>query len=98
MARTNPVFVCNACGGEFLKWQGQCPTCGEWNCLEQRAAARSGAVRGSQGSGRSSLEAAAPRPLDAALAGTGKRIASGHEELDRVMGGGIVPGSVTLLG
>lgn len=98
MARASPVFVCNACGGETLKWQGQCPLCGEWNTLEQRAAsARSAKAGGLARAGRP-LDAAVPRRLDAALAGIEKRLASGHEELDRVMGGGIVPGSVTLLG
>jgi DNA repair protein RadA/Sms len=96
MARPSPVFVCSACNGETLKWQGQCPLCGEWNSLEQRLApARSGARHGSDAR---TLESAPPRRLEAALTGVGKRLASGHEELDRVMGGGIVPGSVTLLG
>jgi len=102
MARASPVFVCSACGGETLKWQGQCPLCAEWNTLEQRAAnVRGGAGKGAAMGRRSSggqLDAAAPRRLDAALAGVEKRLASGQEELDRVMGGGIVPGSVTLLG
>jgi DNA repair protein RadA/Sms len=97
MARASPVFVCSACNGETLKWQGQCPLCGEWNSLEQRAAG----ARGAAGLARSAarpLDVAPPRRLDIALAGIEKRLASGHEELDRVMGGGIVPGSVTLLG
>jgi DNA repair protein RadA/Sms len=99
MARASPVFVCSACNGETLKWQGQCPLCGEWNSLEQRASsARHASGRGAQGGAARALEAGAPRRLDAALAGIEKRLASGHEELDRVMGGGIVPGSVTLLG
>jgi DNA repair protein RadA/Sms len=94
MARASPVFVCNACGGESPKWQGQCPQCNEWNSLEQRAAG--------SGRGRSNalppLASGSPQRLEAATAGIEKRLASGHEELDRVMGGGIVPGSVTLLG
>ena len=99
MARPSPVFVCTACSGETVKWQGQCPLCGEWNSLEQRASgARHGAGRGAQGGATRALEAGSPRRLDAAVAGIEKRLASGHEELDRVMGGGIVPGSVTLLG
>lgn len=89
MARTSPVFVCNACGGETLKWQGQCPLCGEWNTLEQAVAARPRGPR---------QPASTPRPLEAALTARMARLASGQEELDRVMGGGIVPGSVTLLG
>jgi len=90
MARSNPVFLCSACGGETLKWQGQCPLCGDWNTLEQRSVPR--ARPGSQG------PAAAPRTLDSGLATGVSRLGSGQQELDRVLGGGIVPGSVTLLG
>jgi DNA repair protein RadA/Sms len=99
MARASPVFVCTACSGETLKWQGQCPLCGEWNSLEQRASSpRHAAGRGAPRGATRPLEVGSPQRLDAALAGIDKRLASGHEELDRVMGGGIVPGSVTLLG
>src|SRR6185437_65289 len=92
MPRSNPVFACSACGGETLKWQGQCPLCGEWNTLEARSGPPPRArVPLSTGSG-----AAAPRPL--AGAGGQPRVATGQQELDRVFGGGIVPGSVTLLG
>src|ERR1700680_629957 len=89
MARMNPVFVCGSCGGETLKWQGQCPLCGEWNSLEQRAPARA--------------RPAAPAAVvalsaQAQAAGPTGRIGSGAAELDRVLGGGIVPGSVILLG
>ena len=94
MARGNLIFVCNACRGETLKWQGQCPACGEWNSLEQRMVGKSPATRASG----SMAEGAAPQPLGTAIRGIGERLGSGHEELDRVMGGGIVPGSVTLLG
>lgn len=100
MARASPVFVCNACGGEFPKWQGQCPTCGEWNSLEQRSS-RGPAGKGGLNLARTQgtpLEGALPRALEAGRAGAGNRFSSGQEELDRVMGGGIVPGSVTLLG
>ena len=95
MARASPVYVCTACGGETLKWQGQCPLCSEWNSLEQRAAP---GPRGRSSNAGRALETPSPRPLEAARAGIEQRLASGHEELDRVMGGGIVPGSVTLLG
>jgi DNA repair protein RadA/Sms len=92
MARSSPVFICSECAGETLKWQGQCPHCSAWNSLEQRAApARAGA------SG-TALPRATPRALDSELAAAEARLGSGQEELDRVLGGGIVAGSVTLLG
>jgi DNA repair protein RadA/Sms len=97
MPRPISVFVCSACGGETLKWQGQCPACGEWNSLEQRAvrrpaAAKGGSARGAPGGG----SGAVPTPLDSP--NDLQRLASGQGELDRVLGGGLVPGSVTLLG
>src|SRR5882757_6604812 len=96
MARSSPVFICNSCQGETLKWQGQCPLCGEWNTLEQRAAPTGRAARkGAHGAPTSN---ASPRRLATAVADISKRLGTGHDELDRVMGGGIVPGSVTLLG
>jgi DNA repair protein RadA/Sms len=89
MARPNAVFVCGSCGGETLKWQGQCPLCGAWNSLEQRSATR---ARPAAPAAAVSLAAASARS-DAAA-----RFGSGHAELDRVLGGGVVPGSVILLG
>lgn len=89
MARANPVFVCGTCGGETLKWQGQCPLCGEWNSLEQKSAP-----------GARAAAPAAAVALSAGVRGAAatERLASGATELDRVLGGGIVPGSVILLG
>jgi len=81
--------VCGSCGGETLKWQGQCPLCGAWNSLEQRSAA----------SARPAATASAVAlSAGVALAAAATRVASGAQELDRVLGGGIVPGSVILLG
>ena len=91
MARPSTVFVCSACGGHTPKWQGQCPACGQWNVLERREAPR---PRPSPAAG--ALEPAAPVSLESAPEPA--RCPSGQEELDRVLGGGIVPGSVTLLG
>ena len=89
MPRSNPIFICSACTGETLKWQGQCPLCGEWNTLEARTAPR-------RRTPLSTAPAAAPRVL--ASAGSVQRASTGQQELDRVFGGGLVPGSVTLLG
>jgi DNA repair protein RadA/Sms len=89
MARASPTFICGSCGGETLKWQGQCPLCGVWNSLEQRAAASARPVPAAS---------AVPLTAGVAPAAAEPRIASGAQELDRVLGGGIVPGSVILLG
>ncbi|MGH8179607.1 MAG: DNA repair protein RadA [Steroidobacteraceae bacterium] len=97
MPRPVSVFVCSACGGETLKWQGQCPACGEWNSLEQRAVRRPAPAKGGQGPAGSTT-GAVPVPLGARTERDLERLQSGQEELDRVLGGGIVPGSVTLLG
>ncbi|MDA8347717.1 MAG: DNA repair protein RadA [Pseudomonadota bacterium] len=91
MARASSVFQCSACGAETPKWQGSCPACGEWNVLEEVSAPRAAARA------RALAPAAVPLAL-AAAAAPAERLGSGLGELDRVLGGGIVPGSVTLLG
>ncbi|MFO7324998.1 MAG: DNA repair protein RadA [Pseudomonadota bacterium] len=102
MAR-NPAttFICDACHGQTAKWQGQCPHCGEWNTLSAVAGAP---ARGAAGKARAAalVAASAAQPLNQAIqtAGQGElaRLAVGMDEVDRVLGGGLVPGSVTLLG
>src|SRR3569833_1616501 len=86
MPRTSGIYICSACGRETPKWQGLCFFCAEWNTLEAGIAPRARAPAGA---------AASPRSLDLA---SPPRLATGQDELDRVFGGGIVPGSVTLLG
>jgi DNA repair protein RadA/Sms len=90
MAKPAIVFVCADCGSETLKWQGQCPQCAHWNTLEQRTVARRPA-------GQATTAAAS---IDLSELGTTElpRLATGMGELDRVLGGGLIPGSVTLLG
>jgi DNA repair protein RadA/Sms len=88
MVRASSVFVCSACAAQAPKWQGQCPQCAAWNSLEKHAA--SAAPR-----------AGAPPPPQS-LAGSSsaelKRLPTGQDELDRVLGGGLLGGSVALLG
>jgi DNA repair protein RadA/Sms len=90
MAKPAVVFVCAECGAETLKWQGQCPQCTRWNTLEQRTVARRAA-----GAAAVAGPAAAPESLPT---GELARLPTGMGELDRVFGGGLIPGSVTLLG
>lgn len=90
MAKQAVVFVCAECGAETLKWQGQCPQCSRWNTLEQRAVTRRAPG--------TAAPAAASAPVSALSADELPRLGSGMSELDRVLGGGLIPGSVTLLG
>src|SRR5688500_14636736 len=86
MARTRSLFSCTACASTTPKWAGRCPSCGDWNTLVA-AQPPSSADRGT-----------VPVPLgDVDLAPWPAR-PTGVGELDRVLGGGLVPGSVTLLG
>ena len=96
MARAQSRFVCQSCGGEFLRWEGQCRSCGGWNSLVEqivREARRPSAVRAA-GSG----EPSAPVPLRQVGSTDAARVPTGVGEFDRVLGGGIVPGSLILVG
>jgi DNA repair protein RadA/Sms len=107
MSRTqSSIHVCSACGLQSAQWHGQCPGCGEWNTLiEERAPAGAtasrGAGRAAAGAGRArggSAPAKASRPLAEVGAAPVARLSTGVGELDRVLGGGLVPGSLVLLG
>ena len=101
MAKEKTLYVCSECGGSSAKWLGKCPSCGEWNTLIEQVAAPAGSASNNRYSA----------PQFTALAGTGEiailseieatdadRTSTGIDELDRVLGGGIVPGGVTLIG
>jgi DNA repair protein RadA/Sms len=92
VARTQTLYVCRACGGEALKWQGQCAHCRQWDCLEAVTAVRATRERASAAASASPLAQGAND--QAALS----RLSLGMTEIDRAFGGGLVPGSVTLLG
>lgn len=97
MARDRSQYRCAECGASFAQWAGQCSTCGAWNSLVEQTAAP--AVRGGvrQPATGWSGERSVVR-LREARAGAPARLATGSSELDRVLGGGLVPGSVVLLG
>jgi DNA repair protein RadA/Sms len=100
VARPASVHVCSACGHETARWAGQCPGCGEWNTLVEEArpaAGRAGGGRGGTGAGRASA-AIAPTPLAQVRAEDHDRLSTGIGELDSVLGGGVVPGSLILIG
>jgi DNA repair protein RadA/Sms len=96
MARPTTVFVCSACGTESAKWHGQCPGCGAWNTLaeEARAAAPARARGGRAAAGRP----VKPVRLSEVRAEHHARLSTGIGELDQILGGGLVPGSLVLIG
>ena len=93
MPRATTVFVCSACAAEAPRWMGQCPGCGEWNTLTEE-------LRGKTGSAAKPARGRAVRPLRLAdvAAQRYERLQTGIGELDRILGGGLVPGSLVLIG
>jgi DNA repair protein RadA/Sms len=99
MARPSSIHVCSSCGHETPRWAGRCPGCGEWNTLVEQARPRACARgTGLGASGTKAAEAASPIALGEVVAREHDRLCTGIGELDNVLGGGIVPGSVVLLG
>lgn len=95
MAKVRSRHVCQQCGHVAMAWSGQCPGCQEWNTLVETAPEPG--AKGSSG-GRRAAPGGKPVPLSEVAAIEQSRISTGIGELDRVLGGGIVPGSVVLLG
>ncbi len=89
MARAKTAYVCADCGAHSVKWQGQCPECAAWNTLTQTTVSASQSER---------PEGVSPSLLASMSDDLGIRHATGFSEFDRVLGGGLVPGSVVLLG
>src|SRR5436190_23574158 len=92
------VFVCAQCGHDSAKWHGRCPGCGEWNTMvEERPLAP---APGAAGTAKRSSSKRALKPVRLAdvEAPAVKRLITGIGELDRVLGGGLVPGSLVLIG
>ncbi len=102
MARPATVFVCSGCGHVAAKWHGQCPACSEWNTMAEERAPAKAAGRGAGGRGRGAgtvpPRGAGPIRLRDVRADRAPRLPTGIGELDRLLGGGLVPGSLVLLG
>ncbi len=97
-AKEKTSYSCSDCGGVFPKWSGQCPECGAWNSLNETATATKG-VKNSRFSGYAgSVQAAKVFPLSEVEPTQNRGISTGIKELDRVLGGGLVSGSVVLIG
>src|SRR5688572_24895750 len=99
MARPTTIHVCSDCGHQTPRWHGQCPGCQAWNTLvEERAAPPAARARGGGGRGGGGGAAARPVRLSEVRVEQVPRLFTGIGEFDRVLGGGLVPGSLVLLG
>lgn len=97
MAKAKVQYCCTECGATTPKWAGQCPECGEWNTLTEAPAGGRGAAS-TRFSGYTGQLASRIQTLGEIDTGNVPRVSSGMAELDRVLGGGLVPGSVILVG
>lgn len=98
MAKDKTLYTCSECGGTSPRWLGKCPSCGAWNTLVETVAESAGKNRLSAPKPAGLAQAQAVMPLAAIEATEVARTASGIEELDRVLGGGVVEGGVVLIG
>jgi len=102
MAKEKTIYTCSACGAVTPRWLGKCPACGAWNTLEESVAASHAASKNrlsASSPGRAGLaQSQAVMPLASIEATEVARTACGIAELDRVLGGGVVEGGVTLIG
>jgi DNA repair protein RadA/Sms len=92
MAKARTIFICQTCGASASKWSGQCADCGEWNTMVEGVADKSSTRAARPGPG------GAVRRLTEVSVEDAPRIPTGTDEMDRVLGGGLVPGAVILIG
>ena len=93
--KSKTVFICKQCGNETPRWQGQCPACGAWNSIIEFEDKKTPAAKAA---GRSGLSRSAPKKLKEVTGEQEIRFSTGMQELDRVLGGGGVRGSLILVG
>ena len=95
------VYVCTECGFDSPKWSGKCPSCGEWNTMVEKtvkASSSAGAPAARRAASGGRMQASVSMKLASVKATGEQRISMQDSELDRVLGGGLVPGSLVLLG
>lgn len=95
MAKSKTVFVCNECGYESAKWLGKCPGCGQWNSFYEEKIAKDSSNAFAVGE---KIKNVTPKKLNEVVGKEKTRIKTGINELDRVLGGGLVKGSLILVG
>jgi len=94
MVKLRTVYRCTDCGAAVPKWAGRCGSCGSWNSLVEDVEGDDEII--SIATGMALVPAGIPKPIDSLDATISEPQTTGVEELDRVLGGGLVPGSVTL--
>ena len=99
MAKDKSIYICTECGGSSPRWLGKCPSCGAWNTLVESIEEGASKNRfGSSGNGRGLVASQPVATLGEIDASDVERQPTGIDELDRVLGGGIVAGGVVLIG
>ena len=98
MSKSRSLYVCQSCGHEALAWSGRCGGCGEWNTLVETPRAERAPAAARRAGRTATGNAARPVPLRDVSAPAVARLGTGIDELDRVLGGVLVPGSLVLLG
>src|ERR1700738_3366442 len=96
MPKTTVTFMCTECGGESLRWSGQCPHCQAWNTLQEFQVRKAAAGKPASQARRAGASQPGARSEIASEAAPRRTL--GWDELNRVLGGGIVPGSLVLVG
>lgn len=98
MAKLKTTYVCQSCGATSAKWLGKCPACGEWNTYAEEVQASAQPAKGWKATSTLAPTANRPVPIHEVTQKSQSRLTSGDAELDRVLGGGIVAGSLVLIG
>ncbi|HEY5824889.1 MAG TPA: DNA repair protein RadA [Cyclobacteriaceae bacterium] len=98
MSKTKTTFFCQTCGYESAKWLGKCPSCNSWNSFVEEVTSKGEAGKNDWRSDSSASKVPQPKKLDEIQSTHDIRVATPDQELNRVLGGGIVPGSLVLIG
>lgn len=99
MAKNKSAWFCSSCGNESAKWLGRCPACGEWNTMIEEPKAPSGkSVSGGRSRSLLKISEARPTPINQIDITQESRISIGNGEIERILGGGLVRGSMVLIG
>jgi len=98
LAKTKTAYFCQSCGYESAKWLGKCPSCGQWNTFVEEIIEKTAASVPAWKTETSSRKLSKPSKVDEIQSSIERRILTGDKELDRVLGGGLVEGSLVLIG